>query len=106
MYAPAETPELDLVGLWYHYSTTRRTLMARRSKRKGRGSSFFTMRRLINSTKLERQVSEPDSDDEVCVMDFEHKTGGVPIKIHKNVLKRTRRKNYGTNLSTISPTRH
>lgn len=44
-------------------------------------------------------------DDEVATMSYEHKTGGAVAFVKKAVAKLTRRKNYGTCLSTISPYR-
>jgi len=48
---------------------------------------------------------EQGNDDEVATMSYEHKTGGAISFIKKAVAKMTRRKNYGTCLSTISPYR-
>ena len=44
-------------------------------------------------------------DDVIATMQYEHKTGGAIGFVKKSVAKLTRRKNYGTCLSTISPYR-
>tara|TARA_R100000005_G_scaffold95803_1_gene78860 strand:+ start:862 stop:1365 length:504 start_codon:yes stop_codon:yes gene_type:complete len=50
-------------------------------------------------------VDEHRHDDSVATMVYDHKTGGEVAMVNRDVLKRTRRKNYGTCLSTISPYR-
>tara|TARA_R100000951_G_scaffold41798_4_gene35278 strand:- start:1388 stop:1729 length:342 start_codon:yes stop_codon:yes gene_type:complete len=51
-------------------------------------------------------ASTPPMDgDSVAVMAYEHKTGGQITTMSKKALRRSRRKNYGTCLSTISPYR-
>ena len=43
----------------------------------------------------------PVPDDGVWTLDFNHKTGGVPVKVHPNALKRMKRVGYGTCLRRV-----
>ena len=70
----------------------------RQEKRRYTANDYISMVMSVASTP-------PSDDNTVAVMAFEHKTGGVPVTMHKNAVKRARRKNYGTCLSRISPYR-
>ena len=70
----------------------------RQEKRRYTAHDYISMVMSVASTP-------PSDDNTVAVMSYEHKTGGVPVTMHKNAVKRSRRKNYGTCLSRISPYR-
>ena len=50
-------------------------------------------------------VDDEPYKDEVATMSYDHKTGGVIAVFSRAVIKRVRRRNYGTCLSSISPYR-
>lgn len=68
-------------------------------------NEFYNMVGVPEEDRYFPVVDEDRDDDVIATMQYEHKTGGAIGFVKKSVAKLTRRKNYGTCLSTISPYR-